>query len=51
MTTLRTTSDNQDFQELSKELEQDLKFRDGDQHLFYAELNKVDRMPNVIVGI
>lgn len=49
MTTIRTTSDDQDFQELSKELEQDLKFRDGDQHLFYAELNKVDRMPNVIV--
>lgn len=49
MTTLRTTSDNQDFQELSKELEQDLKFRDGDQYLFYAELNKVDKMPNVIV--
>lgn len=49
MTTIRTTSDDQDFQELSKELEQDLKFRDGDQHLFYAELNKVDKMPNVIV--
>jgi len=46
----RTTSNNPHFQELCNELEQDLKFRDGDQHVFYAELNKADSLPNVIVA-
>ena len=46
----RTTSDDPDFQDLSRELEQDLKVRDGDQNLFYADLNKIDRIPSVVVA-
>jgi putative acetyltransferase len=50
ITLQRTTSDNPDFQELANELEQDLKARDGEQHLLYAELNKIDKIPNAVVA-
>lgn len=50
MTLQRTTSENPHFQYLSNELEQELKLRDGDQHIFYAELNKIDNLPYVIVA-
>lgn len=46
----RTTSDNPDFQKLAQALEQDLKIRDGDDYLFYADLNKIDQLPNVVVA-
>lgn len=48
-TVKRTTSDDPDFQELANELERDLEIRDGDQHLLYSELNKIDRIPNAVV--
>ena len=45
----RTNSDNKDFQELVKELDLDLKMRDGKEHIFYAQLNKTDSLKHVIV--
>jgi putative acetyltransferase len=50
LTTLRTTSENPDFQKLSQVLELDLKILDGEQHLYYADLNKIERIQNVIVA-
>ncbi|MFN8306167.1 MAG: GNAT family N-acetyltransferase [Ferruginibacter sp.] len=47
--TKRTNSDNRDFQELVKELDLDLKIRDGQEHLYYAQLNKTDSIKYVIV--
>lgn len=46
----RVTSEDTDFQLLASELELDLKIRDGDEYLFYAELNKIDRMKHVVVA-
>lgn len=45
----RTNSDNKDFQDLVKELDADLKIRDGEDHPFYAQFNKIDTIKNVIV--
>jgi len=42
--TIRTDSDNQDFIELVKYLDADLAERDGDDHSFYAQFNKVDKL-------
>ena len=46
----RTTSDDADFQNLVKELDKDLSIRDGDEHAFYAQFNKVDAIKNVLVA-
>ena len=32
-----------------KELDADLKIRDGEEHLFYAQFNKIDRIKHVVV--
>lgn len=45
----RTDSDNPDFQELVKSLDEDLQIRDGDEHLFYAQFNKIVNLRNVVV--
>jgi GNAT superfamily N-acetyltransferase len=45
----RTLSDNADFQDLVALLDKDLKLRDGDQHPFYAQFNKIENIHNVIV--
>jgi GNAT superfamily N-acetyltransferase len=37
---IRTTSENPDFINLVKFLEADLKIRDGEDHAFYAHINK-----------
>ena len=47
---IRTDSDNQDFIELVKYLDADLARRDGDDHLFYAQLNKIDKIKYVIIA-
>ena len=47
---IRTDSDNQDFIELVKYLDADLAKRDGDDHLFYAQLNKIDKIKYVVVA-
>jgi GNAT superfamily N-acetyltransferase len=49
MTFNRTTSDNPDFRKLVQLLDIFLKERDGDDHVFYAQFNKIDTIRNVIV--
>ncbi len=46
----RTTSDNADFQNLVSLLDQDLKIRDGEDHAFYAQYNKIDNIRHVVVA-
>lgn len=45
----RTNSDDHNFIGLVRELDLDLKIRDGEEHLFYAQLNKIDKIKYVIV--
>ncbi len=49
ITSLRTNSDNPDFQKLVVALDAYLRILDGDDHLFYAQLNKTDSIKHVIV--
>ena len=46
----RTDSDNQDFIELVRQLDVDLAERDGDQHSFYNQFNKVDKIKYVVIA-
>ena len=48
-TSKRTLSDNVDFQNLVSLLDEDLKIRDGDEHAFYAQFNKIENIRNIIV--
>ncbi len=47
---LRTDSDNTDFRGLVALLDQDLAIRDGDDHAFYAQFNKVDKIKHCVVA-
>lgn len=47
---IRTNSSNTDFKGLVALLDKDLAFRDGDEHLFYAQFNKVDAINEVVVA-
>jgi len=47
---IRTDSDNTDFRQLVALLDRDLAVRDGDEHTFYAQFNKVDAIKEVIVA-
>lgn len=47
---VRTNSENPDFLELVRLLDQDLQIRDGDEHSFYAQFNKVDKIRHVVVA-
>ena len=47
---LRTNSDNKDFISLVKLLDADLAERDGKEHSFYAQYNKIDKIKYVIVA-
>jgi len=49
-TLIRTNSDNTDFRELVALLDKDLAVRDGDEHKFYAQFNKVDAIQEVVVA-
>jgi putative acetyltransferase len=46
----RTTSDNKDFRSLVSELDKELAIRDGDEHSFYDQFNKLDAIKYVIVA-
>ncbi len=46
----RTTSSHPDFIALVRELDADLAIRDGDDHPFYAQYNKIDAIKYVIVA-
>jgi GNAT superfamily N-acetyltransferase len=47
---LRANSNNHDFIELVKLLDADLARRDGDDHPFYAQFNKIDKLKFVVVA-
>lgn len=45
----RTTSDSPDFHGLVRLLDQYLQIKDGSDHSFYAQYNKLDTIKNVVV--
>lgn len=47
---IRTDSDNKFFQALVRELDADLKMRDGEDHSFYSQYNKIDKIKYAIVA-
>ncbi len=47
---IRTNSDNPDFIHLVKQLDADLAERDGSEHDFYAQFNKIDKIKHVVVA-
>ena len=46
----RTDSDNPDFQKLVALLDQDLAIRDGAEHAFYAQYNKINLIKHAVVA-
>ena len=47
---IRTNSDDPDFINLVKELDEYLAILDGEEHAFYNSLNKIDKIKHVIVA-
>lgn len=47
---IRTDSKNHDFIKLVRLLDQDLKIRDGEDHAFYDQFNKVDKINHVVLA-
>src|ERR1700741_3898623 len=47
---IRTDSDNKDFIELVRHLDADLAEKDGDDHSFYAQFNKIDKIKYAVVA-
>lgn len=47
---VRTNSEDQNFVELVKYLDADLAERDGAEHPFYAQYNKIDKIKFVVVA-
>jgi GNAT superfamily N-acetyltransferase len=50
ITCIRTNYENPDFIKLVAELDADLRIRDGADHLFYAQLNKIDKIKYALVA-
>lgn len=48
---LKTDSENPAFRHLVSFLDRELAIRDGDDHAFYAQYNKIDKIRQVIVGL
>ncbi len=46
----RTTSEHPDFQALVRLLDADLAIRDGEDHAFFAQYNKIDAIKHVVVA-
>ena len=46
---LRTTAENTDFKDQVVLLDEFLKKRDGEDHPFYAQFNKLDSIKNIVV--
>ena len=46
----RTTSDNPDFMGLVRLLDADLAVRDGSEHAFYSQFNRIDSIKYVVVA-
>ncbi len=49
ITIKRTKSEDVDFRKLVSLLDNDLAIRDGAEHSFYAQFNKIDSIKNVVV--
>ncbi|SKA47094.1 Acetyltransferase (GNAT) family protein [Chitinophaga eiseniae] len=47
---IRTDSGHPDFVSLVRLLDQDLAIRDGSDHAFYAQFNKIDLIKQAVVG-
>jgi putative acetyltransferase len=47
---IRTNADNPDFIELVKYLDADLAERDGEEHSFYNQFNKIDQIKYVVLA-
>lgn len=47
---IRTTSENADFQNLVGLLDAELRIRDGEEHGFFAQFNKIDGLRGVVVA-
>lgn len=50
MEIIRTTSDNEDFRGLVRALDKELAIRDGDEHAFYSQYNKLDTIKHAVVA-
>ncbi len=46
----RTDSSNPDFQSLVQLLDAELRQRDGEEHAFFAQFNKIDQIRQVVVA-
>ncbi len=46
----RTDSENQDFINLVKDLDAEMAIRDGEDHAFYAQFNKIDTIKYAVVA-
>ena len=47
---IRTDSDNPDFIELVRHLDADLAERDGNDHSFYSQFNKINKIKHAVVA-
>lgn len=47
---IRTTSENSDFTRLNTMLDKELVIRDGDEHEFFAQYNKIDHINHVVLA-
>jgi len=50
ITLRRTDSDDEDFKALVKRLDADLAVRDGADHGFYSQFNKIDKIRHAVVS-
>lgn len=50
ITIKRTTSVDTDFKILVRELDKDLAIRDGEEHDFFHQFNKIDMLKHVVVA-
>ncbi|WP_010232464.1 GNAT family N-acetyltransferase [Gillisia marina] len=46
----RTTSENPDFISLNKLLDKELTIRDGDEHDFFDQYNKIDTIKHIVLA-
>lgn len=51
ITHIRTNSGNKDFQKLVAALDRDLAIRDGEDHAFFAQYNKITQINHVVVAM
>lgn len=46
---IRSDASNPDFLELVKYLDEELAVKDGDNHVFYAQFDKIDNIKHVVI--